>query len=114
MFMRMLVAAGIVVSLFNSAQAQRTSVDEATDCRKDDGGDARIAACSRAIVFMYNNRGLAWMAKGDMDRAIADFDEAVRLDPNYVDVYFNRGDAWEEKDNNKHTNASYSDAVRLA
>jgi tetratricopeptide (TPR) repeat protein len=30
----------------------------------------------------YYNRGIAYHYKGDFDRAIADFDEALRLDPN--------------------------------
>ena len=29
----------------------------------------------------YNNRGLAYRAKGDYDHAIADYNEAIRLDP---------------------------------
>ena len=37
-------------------------------------------AYSRAIA--YNNRGNAYTAKGDIDRAISDYSEAIRLDPN--------------------------------
>ena len=33
------------------------------------------------IRLAYNNRGLAYGNKGDYDRAIADFNEAIRLDP---------------------------------
>ena len=30
----------------------------------------------------YNNRGISYEDKGDHDKAIADFTEAIRLDPN--------------------------------
>jgi tetratricopeptide (TPR) repeat protein len=33
---------------------------------------------------MYNNSGLAYYHKKDYDRAIADFEAALRLDPNYA------------------------------
>ena len=32
-------------------------------------------------ALAYNNRGVAWSVKKDYDRAIADFTEAIRLDP---------------------------------
>jgi tetratricopeptide (TPR) repeat protein len=47
-------------------------------------------AYSRAIA--YNNRGNAYTAKGDIDRAISDYSEAIRLDPNKAE-YLN-GRCW--------------------
>ena len=32
----------------------------------------------------YNNRGNAWQCKKDYDKAIADYNEAIRLDPKYA------------------------------
>ncbi|MFL5091077.1 MAG: tetratricopeptide repeat protein, partial [Xanthobacteraceae bacterium] len=43
---------------------------------------------------VYNNRGNAWRAKGDNDRAIADYNEAIRLDPKDPVFYRNRGMAY--------------------
>jgi tetratricopeptide (TPR) repeat protein len=55
--------------------------------------DAQIAACTRQIdsgrwrghdlAVEHYNRGISWKAKGDLDRAIADYTEAIRLDPKY-------------------------------
>src|SRR5262249_43366027 len=39
----------------------------------------------------YNNRGNAYHAKGDIDGAIADFNEAIRLGPSLVEPYNSRG-----------------------
>jgi membrane associated rhomboid family serine protease len=62
--------------------------------------DTRIRACTALIessqerardrAFAYNNRGDAWLAKGDNDRAIADYSEAIQLDPKKADYLNNR------------------------
>jgi tetratricopeptide (TPR) repeat protein len=46
---------------------------------------------SQDLAHAYTNRGLAYAAIGDNDRAIQDFDEAIRLNPNDDWAYFNRG-----------------------
>src|SRR5262245_51729587 len=42
----------------------------------------------------YNNRGEAYLDKGDKERAFADFDKAIQLKPDYADAYNNRGKAY--------------------
>ena len=37
--------------------------------------------------------------KGDVDTAVADFTEAIRLDPNNADVYYNRALVYYSEDN---------------
>ena len=41
-----------------------------------------------------NNRGFAYQSKGDYDRAIADLNEAIRLDPKLALAYNRRGLAY--------------------
>ena len=53
--------------------------------------------CDRAIeldpelVLAYNNRGYAYAALGEYEKAIADCDQAIELDPEMAMAYSNRG-----------------------
>ncbi len=59
--------------------------------------DSAIEAYTNAIaldpnfVQAYNNRGSAYINKGQYDRAIEDYSKAIALDPNYAEAYNNRG-----------------------
>jgi tetratricopeptide (TPR) repeat protein len=44
----------------------------------------------------YNNRGMVFLKAGKYDMAIADFDKAVALDPQYAKAYYNRGSAFDK------------------
>jgi tetratricopeptide (TPR) repeat protein len=48
-------------------------------------------------VAAYCNRGSAYLEKKDYDRAIADYDQAVKLDPNDAAAYLGRGSAYLKK-----------------
>ncbi|WP_448887351.1 tetratricopeptide repeat protein, partial [Enterobacter hormaechei] len=47
------------------------------------------------------------------DRAVADFSEAVRIDPRNSNSYTNRGDAYNGKGDYDRAIADYSEAIRL-
>ena len=59
------------------------------------------------------NRGLVWEEKEEYDKAIADFDEAIRLDPKDAEAYNDRGEAWYAKDDLDKAIADYDEAIRL-
>ena len=42
-------------------------------------------------ALAYSGRGDAYVEKGDFDHAIADYDQAIKLDPDYPNAYHNRG-----------------------
>ena len=46
---------------------------------------------SSSIDYMYNNRGVAKLDKGDNINALSDFDMAIKLKPTYAEAYNNRG-----------------------
>jgi lipoprotein NlpI len=65
-----------------------------------------------AEAFQY--RGHAYRRKGDYDRAIPDYDEAIRLNPKLAEAFYNRGTA---RFNQGHFGAAVPDlaaAVRLS
>jgi tetratricopeptide (TPR) repeat protein len=41
--------------------------------------------------WAYTNRGIAYRARGEPDRAIADYDKAIWLNPKFADAYNGRG-----------------------
>ena len=42
----------------------------------------------------HDSRGVIWGTRGEYDKAVADFDEAIRLDPRLKTAYVNRGLTW--------------------
>jgi tetratricopeptide (TPR) repeat protein len=61
----------------------------------------------------YSYRGYAWNAKKDYAKALADYNEAIRLDPNDVQAYNNRGYLWFDKKDYDKALADYDEAIRL-
>jgi tetratricopeptide (TPR) repeat protein len=99
--------------------ADPAAADDAMRCFRE-AGDVAVAACTRAInsgarrpSINYYNRGIAYRDKGDTDSAIADFTEAIRLDPNYKHAYENRGTAYQKKGDNDRAIADFTEAIRL-
>jgi tetratricopeptide (TPR) repeat protein len=97
-----------------------------TQClNRDDtfSNEIAIEACSAILrgdnvsrdnsAIAYSSRAHAWSAKGDKDRAIADYGEAIRLDPEHAIAYNNRGLAWAAKGDKDRAIADYDEAIRL-
>ena len=66
---------------------------------------------SRALS--YNNSGLAHAAKGELSRAVTDYNEAIRLDPQNASFFINRGKAYEANGNLDHALADFDEAIDL-
>jgi tetratricopeptide (TPR) repeat protein len=60
-----------------------------------------------------NNRGIAYRDKGQYDRAIQDYDEAIRLIPNDGKLFNNRGTAYFSKGQFDRAIRDYDEAIRL-
>src|SRR5436305_2046666 len=86
-------------------------------------GDEAITACTRAIksgtynrrtlALAFSNRGVEWKAKGELTKAIADYDEAIKHDPQQAAAYNNRGIAYASAAEYDKAIADYDQAVEL-
>ncbi len=101
----------------------RVAADMAT-CSDLGGGTApRVAACTAVIQSSaansvdrsraLNNRGVLFVGQGDADRAIADYDAAIGINPQYAIAFYNRAQAWRRKGDAARADADSAEAVRL-
>ena len=49
---------------------------------------------NKDIAKKYYASGLAHAEKGELERAIADYTQAIALKPDYADAYYKRSKAW--------------------
>jgi F-type H+-transporting ATPase subunit b len=115
---RLSLASFVFVSLSAAVFAKS---DHLADCRSADL-DARIAGCTDVVarggqetkrnqITAYINRGGAYRAKGDFDRALADLDKAVQLDPRSALALMERASIYHAKGELDRAIADYDAAI---
>src|SRR6185312_15306912 len=112
----------LIIGALLVAGACPALADEWESCAKD-SGDAAIAACTQAIksgryvgaslALAYVNRGVEWKAKGDLPRAIADYNEAIAQDAQQPAAYNSRGAAYASQNQFDQAIRDYDEAIRL-
>jgi tetratricopeptide (TPR) repeat protein len=85
--------------------------------------DAIISRCDSLIGNEKNTqpdritaalaRAAAYDRKQQYDRAIADYDTALRLDPAQADAFNHRGEVWRRKGDRPHALADFAAAIKL-
>jgi lipoprotein NlpI len=65
------------------------------------------------LAIVYNNRGAAHGGKKEYDKALADYNEALKQNPNFGDAYNNRGNTYLDKRDYERAVKDYDAAVRL-
>jgi tetratricopeptide (TPR) repeat protein len=83
--------------------------DAIAECTKQIDREVEV----RDVGISYANRGIAYAGKGQYDRAIADYDMAIKADPKYESAYFNRGNAYYAKRQYDKAIYDYRKAVEL-
>jgi len=61
----------------------------------------------------YFNRGTAYVAKGEYDRAISEFNKALEINPRYTEAYNLRGGVYSRKGQNDEAISDYSKAIEI-
>lgn len=121
---RILRALLTALFLITACVALAQPANDAERCLTISGNpDLAIQHCTRAIesgrysgeelARLHYSRGVEWAAKDNNDRAIADYDAALRLNPRYADALHNRGNAWGNKGDPDRAIADYDAAIAL-
>ncbi len=112
----------VAVSLASAFQAMAANNRDLQDCNQRTEYDRQISGCSRALSWMkpanerariHTLRGMAFTNKEDFNRAIDDYDQAIRLDPKYLWSWVNRAEAWYRKGETARAFADLEEAARL-
>lgn len=86
--------------------------------------DDRIVACTLLLegtqssqfddydADAYFRRGIDWNEKGETDKALEDYNAALRLKPNFHDIRGYRADAWAHKGEWARASADYKVAIQ--
>jgi tetratricopeptide (TPR) repeat protein len=118
--------APLAIALLTAASASLAqNPQERRWCEGEDGATLaqRIEGCSSVIkagresgeklAEAFNNRGLAYRTKGEIDRAIQDYGEAIKLNGKLASLYNNRGVAYDHKGEFDRAIQDYDQAIKL-
>ena len=61
----------------------------------------------------YNNSGIAYIKRNELEQAISSFSKAMELDPSYADAYCNRGVVYYFKGEYDRSLTDYNEAIEL-
>jgi tetratricopeptide (TPR) repeat protein len=109
----------ILLSL--SILATPATADDRTTCKGS--GPEALSACTRAIesgqfsgtelAQLHTNRGVERRRQRDIDGAIADYTDAIRLNPNEPFAFNNRANIKRDKGDIDGAIADYTEALRV-
>ncbi len=114
-----------VIALAAGAPALAQKPEERRWCDGEDAAtaDQRITGCSAVIragrdrseklAEAFNNRGLAYRLKGDLERAIQDYGQAIKIYAKFADAYNNRGVAYDKRGEYDRAIQDYDQSLKL-
>ena len=90
---------------------------------QDDKANIAIGGCTaliqsgwesdRNLAVSLFHRGRAYFRMQDHDRAVRDFDEAIRLRPRFVNAFFQRGDVYLANQDYDRAVRDFGEVIRL-
>jgi tetratricopeptide (TPR) repeat protein len=101
------------------AMSSSSRADDRVDCLEAADTGVRIKGCSSIIdanpndAPAYFTRGVALQARGEIDRAIADYSSAIELNPYHASAYEARARAYVSKGDYVHAVADVTKAGEL-
>ena len=117
------ISAFLVLLALSGAAALATVIDPAIDCLSDDN-DRRISGCSAIIEtpgvpneqlsVAYGLRALGYSLKGWFDKAVADYDKAIDINPDFAAALNNRAWAYFKLGRPQQGSSDVERALRLA
>lgn len=106
-----------------SLPAWGQGIEDAKRCAAISDPDQALPYCNAAIesgqlspeelAVTLINRGVSYSKKGNYDRAIPDFDQAIRLNPGLAYAFACRGTVYSYKGNYDRAIQDYDEAIRL-
>jgi len=107
-----------------TVQAAEEKVQTRKDCLQDDDRERQIAGCTKWLAEeppleaelraeVYAIRGSAYVSASKFDEAIADFDEAIQLNPREPRVFARRGTALERRGDRARARTDFEAALAL-
>ncbi|MBI3199851.1 MAG: tetratricopeptide repeat protein, partial [Rhodospirillales bacterium] len=112
----LVVSAGAPADAQSYRQLTRWCFGDASPEQTIRGCDAVIRwarEAPRDTGTAFYNRGLALATRGEFDRAIDDYGQAIRLRPDLAGAYNNRGLAWRLKGDDERALGDFDQALRL-
>jgi tetratricopeptide (TPR) repeat protein len=117
------IARLVVLTAGVALTGEAHAASDSAECSGGGDRSAAIAACTRLIesrattaaarVEAYGSRGRRHYEAGQLDRAVADYTEAIRLDPGNVTVLSRRSLAYHDQGDPDRAVADASEAIRL-
>ena len=92
-----------------------------SDCEQMTNPGLKVGACTRLLqsggmtvelkASAHHHRGVGFLLQSQLDRAIVEFNEALRADPAYKRSYNSRGNAWKGRCRTISTFATTKDQI---
>jgi tetratricopeptide (TPR) repeat protein len=106
------------------AQVGAFNPDDFEQCRREESmAELRLKSCTSVIddatrlgeirAEAYLNRGIAHEELGQTERAIEDYSQGLKLNPDYRSLYNRRGLAYDQEGKQDLAIADFSQAIRL-